>query len=98
LERRSGASEPLRLDPTIAPDAVTGHWDGSGMFADQAVATLLGIDVAPRPKKARPSRDSDSRHEHVPAGTWQPIDWPIRNDYPDDNWRGPADDAFADGG
>jgi hypothetical protein len=84
---------PLPHDPAIAADAVTGHWDGSRIRHQDAVATLLDLQLPPRPAKPSPARRATVADEDVSAETWQPIDWPVRDDYPGEPYIG-ADDPF----
>ena len=78
-------SAPLALDPTVALDAVTGHWDGNRLNAADAVAALFDLQVPGRPKRTGTSSSSRaSKDEDVSAETWEPIDWPIHDDYPDE--------------
>jgi hypothetical protein len=84
------ATEPLPTDPGIDADAVTGHWDGTRLRAADAVNLLLHLDVPPRPTaEERPEADDD-----VSAETWEPIDWPIHDDYDGAPYVG-YDDPFA---
>ena len=83
------------MNAAVAADAVTGHWDGSRLHAVDAVAALLGLQLPPRPKKAQPPRITPpAAEEDVSAETWEPIDWPVHDDYPGEPWIG-ADDPFT---
>jgi len=84
-------SEPtaaLPVDPTIAPNAVTGHWDGTRMNTAYAVSAILNLDLP-----VRAAKNSRETEDDVSAETWEPIDWPIHDDYPGEPWIG-ADDPF----
>ena len=70
---------PLSYDPAVAPDAVSGRWDGTRMNAAYAVDVILGLEVPKQASKSRRSEDED-----VSAETWEPIDWPVHDDYPDE--------------
>jgi hypothetical protein len=41
------------VNPDVAADAVTGHWDGTKMNTVYAVSAILGLQV---PKRQTPSR------------------------------------------
>jgi hypothetical protein len=65
------------------------------MYADDAVAALLGLAIPPRTKKARLAGNSGApTAEDVFAETWEPMPWPVHDDYPGEPWIG-VDDSFA---
>ena len=92
------ASEALPVDPDIAPDAVTGQWDGSRMNTAYAVSAIFDLQVPPSIKQGRSApAAAPTIEDDVPAGTWEPIDWPVRDDYPGEPWDDDLDDLFFAG-
>jgi hypothetical protein len=57
------ASEPLPADPHVAPDAITGHWDGSRLQPDDLVSLVVSAEP--------PAQD---RSEDVSAETFSGFD------------------------
>jgi hypothetical protein len=88
-------AEPLRVDPEVADDAVTGHWDGTKMNTACAVSAILGPQVPLRrtPKTVKAAQIGASVEQDVSAETWEPIPWPVHDDYPGQPWVG-FDDSF----
>lgn len=87
------ASEPLPTDPAIADDAVAGHWDGTRMNTTYAVSAIFNLQLPPRPRKAGSTRNAVD--DDVSAETWEPIDWPVHDDYPGEPWIGYDDPFYA---
>ena len=87
-------SQPLPVDPDIAPEAVTGHWDGSQMNTVYAVSAIFDLQVPPPGRKDGDDPAAFGASDDVSAETWEPIDWPVTDHYPGEPWDDDLDHLF----
>lgn len=86
-------SEPLPVNPEVPADAVTGRWDGTRMNTAYAVSAIFDLQLPQRPTRTR----SDTTYpDNDPfAEPWEPIPWPVRDDYPGEPWVAYDDPFYA---
>jgi hypothetical protein len=82
----------LPVNPDVAPDAVTGHWDGSRLHADDLIRYITGVEAFGQSVQRPEIEDEDASAE-----SWQPIDWPVTDYYPGEPWDDDLDHLFFRG-